>query len=81
MESLAVDRKTFLDLVFAFITHLIKHYKNGKTMFKDTDRDLTTAGMKAKLQQYEKLLIQEPAIVAAYLNLQLLRSTDPTVMG
>ncbi|KAH8936327.1 hypothetical protein BDL97_17G079600 [Sphagnum fallax] len=63
MESLAADRKTSLDLVSASITHLIKHCENGKTTFKDIDQDLTTAGMKAKLQQYEKLLVQEPAIV------------------
>jgi hypothetical protein len=50
-------------------------------MFKDTDQDLTTAGMKAKLQQYEKLLVQEPAIVAVYLNPQLPRPTDLTAMG
>jgi hypothetical protein len=81
MESLVADRKTFLDLVSASITHLIKHCENGETMFKDTDQDLTTAGMKAKLQQYEKLLVQKPAIVAAYLNLQLPRPTDPTAMG
>jgi hypothetical protein len=37
--------------------------------------------MKAKLQQYEKLLVQEPAIVAAYLNPQLPRPTDLTAMG
>jgi hypothetical protein len=38
-------------------------------------------GMKAKLQQYEKLLVQEPAIVAAYLNPQLMRPTNLTTMG
>ncbi|CAK9267976.1 unnamed protein product [Sphagnum jensenii] len=81
MESLAADRKTSLDLVSASITHLIKHCENGETTFKDTDQDLTMAGMKAKLQQYEKLLVQEPAIVAAYLNPQLLRPTNFTAMG
>jgi hypothetical protein len=81
MESLAADRKTSLDLVSASITHLIKHCENGETTFKDTDQDLTTAGMKAKLQQYEKLLVQELAIVAAYLNPQLPRPTDLTAMG
>ncbi len=81
MESLAADRKTSLDLVSASITHLIKHCENGETTFKDTDQDLTTVGIKAKLQQYEKLLVQESAIVAAYLNLQLLRPTDLTTMG
>ncbi|CAK9226481.1 unnamed protein product [Sphagnum jensenii] len=68
MESLATDRKTYLDLVFVSITHLIKHCENGETTLKDINQDLTTVGMKAKLQQYEKLLIQELAIVAAYLN-------------
>ncbi|CAM6015965.1 unnamed protein product [Sphagnum balticum] len=60
MESLTADRKTFLDLVSVSITHLIKHCENGKTMFKDIDQDLTATGMKAKLQQYKKLLVQEP---------------------
>jgi hypothetical protein len=81
MESLAADRKTSLDLVSASITHLIKHCENGETTFKDTDQDLTMTGMKAKLQQYKKLLVQEPAIVAAYLNPQLPRPTDLTAMG
>ncbi len=57
MESLAVDRKTSLDLVSTSITHLIKHCENGETGFKDIDQDLTTIGMKAKLEQYEKLLV------------------------
>jgi hypothetical protein len=57
MESLAADRKTSLDLVYASITHLIKHYENGETTFKDITQDLTTTSMKAKLQQYEKLFI------------------------
>jgi hypothetical protein len=37
--------------------------------------------MKAKLQQYKKLLVQEPAIVAAYLNPQVPWPTDPAAMG
>jgi hypothetical protein len=81
IESLVVDCKMSLDLVFASITHLIKHYKNGETTLKDIDQDLKGVGMKAKLQQYEKLLIQEPAIVAVYLNSQLLRMIDPVAMG
>ncbi len=51
MELLAADRKTSLDLVSASITHLIKHCKNGETTFKDTDQDLTMAGMKGKATQ------------------------------
>jgi hypothetical protein len=81
MELLVANRKTSLDLVFVSITHLIKHCENGETMFKNTDQNLTTAGMKAKLQQDEKLLVHKPAIVVAYLNLQLPRPTDPTMMG
>jgi hypothetical protein len=81
MELLVTDRKTFLDLVFASITHLIKHYENGETAFKDTDQDLTVVGVKAKLQQYKKLLVQEPAMVVAYLNPQLPKPTDPRAMG
>ena len=80
MESLAADRKTSLDLVSASITHLIKHNNNGEIAFKGIAQDLTATGMKAKLKQFEKLLVQEPAIVAAYLNLQLPRPTDPAAM-
>jgi hypothetical protein len=50
MESLVADHKTFLDLVSASITHLIKHCENGETTLKDIDQDLTAANMKAKLQ-------------------------------
>ena len=80
MESLAADRKTSLDLVSASITHLIKHCDNGEIALKGIAQDLTATGMKAKLKQYEKLLVQEPAIVAAYLNPQLPRPTDPAAM-
>jgi hypothetical protein len=69
MESLAADRKTSLDLVSMSIPHFIKHCENGETSFKDIDQDLTAVGMKAKLQQSEKLFVQKLAIVAAYLNL------------
>jgi hypothetical protein len=81
MELLAADRKTSLDLVSASITHLIKHCENGEIALKDIDQDLTVAGMKAKLQHYEKLLVQEPAIMVAYLNPQLPRPTNPAAMG
>jgi hypothetical protein len=57
MESLATDRKTYLDLVFASITHFIKHCENGETTFKNTDQDLIMVGMKTKLQQYKKFLV------------------------
>lgn len=33
--------------------------------------------MKAKLQTYESKLVQQPAIIAAYLNLQIPKLTDP----
>jgi hypothetical protein len=56
MELLAAGRKMSLDLVFVSITHLIKHCENRETTLKDIDQDLTAVGMKAKLQQYEKLL-------------------------
>ena len=81
MASLAADRKTSLDLVSASITHLIKHCDNGETAFKGIAQDLTATGMKAKLKHYEKLLVQEPANVAAYLNPQLPRPTDPAARG
>ena len=81
MESLAAYRKTSLDLVSASITHLIKYSDNGEIALKGIAQDLTATGMKAKLKHCEKLLVQEPAIVAAYLNPQLPRPTDPAAMG
>ena len=68
MESLAANCKTSLDLVSVSITHLIKHCDNGEIALKGIAQDLTATGMKAKLKQYKKLLVQEPTIMAAYLN-------------
>ena len=81
MESLVADPKTSMDLVSASITHLIKHCDNGEIALKGIAQDLMATGMKTKMKQYEKLLVQEPVIVATYLNPQLPRSTDPTAMG
>ncbi len=80
MELLAADHKACLDLVSMSITHFIKHV-NGETSFKDINQDLTAASMKAKLQQYKKLLVQKPVIVVVYLNSQLLRPIDPATIG
>ncbi len=33
--------------------------------------------MKAKLEKYKNKLVQEPAIIATYLNPQIPKSTDP----
>jgi hAT family C-terminal dimerisation region len=38
--------------------------------------DITAAGMKKTLNEYDKLLMQEPAIVAAYLNPQIQKPTE-----
>ena len=82
MKSLAADRKTSLELVFASITHLIKHCDNGEIALKGITQDLMATGMmKAKLKHYGKLLVQEPAIVATYLNPQLPRPMDFVAMA
>jgi hypothetical protein len=47
-DEIGVDVMS-MDLVFVSITHLIKHYENGETAFKDIDQDLTAVSMKAKL--------------------------------
>eukprot|EP00842_Homolaphlyctis_polyrhiza_P004865 jgi/Hompol1/537/HPOL_001623-RA len=41
------------------------------------DEELTTVPMKQKLNKYKAKLLQEPAIMAAYLNPQLPKPTDP----
>jgi hAT family C-terminal dimerisation region len=77
MESLAADRKSTLDLVSMSFTLLIKHCDDGEAALNAVNPNLTAAGMKEKLLAYEKMLVQEPAIVASFLNPQTPKPTDP----
>ena len=66
-ESLAADHKPTLDLVPMSVSLLLKHCD---------EHTLTMVGMKAKLKMYENKLVQEPAIIVAYLNPQIPKLTD-----
>ncbi len=76
MESLAIDHKPTLDLVLMSVSLLLKHYDDNEQQLQEIDDKLTTIKMKAKLEKYESKLVQEPAIITAYLNPQIPKPTD-----
>jgi len=76
MESLAADHKPTLDLVPMSVSLLLKHCDDSELKLQEIDYKLTTVGMKAKLEKYKSKLVQEPAIIAAYLNPQIPKPTD-----
>ena len=78
MASLAADHKLSLDLVELSISHLIKHCEVKEEQLVRVHPSLSAAEMKAKLEAYEKKLVQLPVFVAEYLNLQIHKPTDPT---
>jgi hAT family C-terminal dimerisation region len=57
------------------IALLIEHCDNGEDALKTIDDNCTATGMKQKMNEYEKPLVEEPAIVAAYLNPQIRKRT------
>ena len=54
MESLAADRKSSLDLVELSIAHLLKHCEVNEEQLMTIDTSLSVAGMKSKLEVYQK---------------------------
>jgi hypothetical protein len=77
MTSLSAKRKSTLDLVPLTLTHLLNHCDDGEAGLQAIDLNLTATRMKSELERYRSLLVQEPAIMAAYLNPQLPKPTDP----
>jgi len=77
MESLAADHKSTLDLVSMSISLLLKHCDDNEQQLQEINGKLTAIGMKAKLEKYKSKLVQEPAIITAYLNPQIPKPTDP----
>ncbi|CAM6073782.1 unnamed protein product [Sphagnum tenellum] len=78
MESLAADHKSTLDLVPMSMSLLLKHCDDSELKLQEIDGKLTTVRMKAKLEKYKSKLVQEPAIIALYLNPQIPEPTDST---
>lgn len=68
MESLAADHKSTLNLVPMSVSLLLKHFDDNEQQLQQIDNTLMTVGMKPKFKMYESKLVQEPAIIAAYLN-------------
>jgi hypothetical protein len=81
MESLAADRKATLDLVPMSFTLLMKDCEDGEAALNAVNPNLTATGMKEKFLAYEKILVQEPAIVASFLNPQTPKPTDPNKLA
>jgi hypothetical protein len=77
MASLLAERKSTLDLVSLTLPHLLNHCNDGDAGLQEIDLNLTATKMKSELERYKSLFIQETAIVAAYLNPQLPKPTDP----
>jgi hypothetical protein len=77
MESPAADHKSTLDLVPMSVSLLLKHYNDNEQQLQEIDGKLTAIGMKAKLKKYKSKLVQEPTIIATYLNPQIPKLTDP----
>ncbi|CAM6006994.1 unnamed protein product [Sphagnum balticum] len=77
MENLTADHKPTLNLVPMFVSLLLKHYNDNEQQLQEINSKLTTVEMKAKLEKYKSKLVQDPAIITAYLNSQISKSTDP----
>jgi hypothetical protein len=77
MASLSAERKSTLDLLPLTLTHLLNHCNDGEAGLQEIDLNLTPTRMKSELERYRSLLVQEPAIVAAYLKPQLPKPTVP----
>jgi len=81
MESLMADHKPTLNLVPMSVSLLLKHCNDNEQQLQEIDGKLMTVGMKAKLEKYKSKLVQEPAIIVAYLNLQIPKLTDPAKLN
>jgi len=68
MESLAVDHKPTLDLMPMSVALFLKHCDDNEQQLQDINGKLTAVGMKAKFEKYKSKMVQEPAIIMAYLN-------------
>ncbi|CAK9259040.1 unnamed protein product [Sphagnum jensenii] len=77
MESLTADHKLTLDLVPMSVSMLLKHCDNNEQQQQKIDGKLTAVGMKAKLERYKSKVVQEPTIIAVYLNPQIPKTIDP----
>ncbi len=71
------NHKPTLDLVPMSVCLLLKHCDDNEQQLQEIDGKLMAIGMKAKLEKYKSKLVQEPTIIAAYLNLQIPKPTNP----
>ncbi|OAE34238.1 hypothetical protein AXG93_1099s1170 [Marchantia polymorpha subsp. ruderalis] len=77
MQNLAADHKPTLNMLPLSIVHLVKHCETSELQLSAINSRITLTGMQEKIEEYVKLLVLEPAIVAAYLNTQIAKPSDP----
>lgn len=76
MQNLAADHRPTFDLLPLSIAHLMKHCKTSELQLLAINSRITVTGMREKIEEYEKLLMLESTIVAAYLNPQIAKPSD-----
>lgn len=76
MQNLALENRPTLNLLSLSIAHLVKHCQTSELQLIAINPRITVTGMREKIEEYEKLLVLEPAIVAAYLNPQIAKPSD-----
>jgi hypothetical protein len=76
MQSLSADARSTLDLVPMTINRLKKLCERGEAALNEIDITLTAATMQSELDRYRAYLVQEPAVIAAYLNPQIPKTTE-----
>ncbi|BBN11048.1 hypothetical protein Mp_5g08610 [Marchantia polymorpha subsp. ruderalis] len=73
---LQAPRQTTLDLLPLSTCHLVKHCEMSVLQLLAINSKITVTGMREKIEEYEKLLVLEPAIVATYLNPQIAKPSN-----
>ncbi|BBN16354.1 hypothetical protein Mp_7g05660 [Marchantia polymorpha subsp. ruderalis] len=76
MQNLPAEYRPSLDLLPLSIAHLVKHCQTSELQLLAINPRITVTRMWEKIEEYEKLLVLEPAIVAAYLNPQIAKPSD-----
>ncbi|OAE26720.1 hypothetical protein AXG93_3310s1190 [Marchantia polymorpha subsp. ruderalis] len=77
MQNLAVDLRSTPNSLPLSIAHLVKHYETNELQLLAINPRITVTKMGKKIEEYEKLIVLYPAIVAAYLNPQIAKPSDP----
>lgn len=81
MERLGGDHSPTLNLVAMLLRLLVDHVNEQESAVLEVCPTLSFVEMKKSLLKYQKILNQDPAIIANYLNPQTAQPTDPVEKG